>query len=89
MAGRKSAIDAVDELLRMPDEMKEEQGLDDDVKALKAAWLNETFAPEILEYKKNLVDDLLEIVAHQVRCQKAPAIYLALARACSLHHCEW
>ena len=41
--------------------------INDDIEALKQALLNEKAAPEVLPYAEQIVEDLRELVEHQVR----------------------
>jgi len=38
-----------------------------DIVSMKRAWLNEQFAPELLDFQKKLVDDLIALIDNQVR----------------------
>jgi hypothetical protein len=40
-----------------------------DLSRLRAAWLNERMAPELLPYDATLIDNIRELVAYQVRIQ--------------------
>lgn len=37
----------------------------DDVAELTEIWINERNCPEILPYKKRLIEDLMELIEHQ------------------------
>lgn len=49
----------------LPDELSSDESVNR-VSFLKTAWLNEVFAPELLPYQSELIDEILEFVQHQV-----------------------
>lgn len=55
-------FDAIDALLQNP----EAQISNRDIDAMKKAWLNEQFAPELLDYQKQVIEDLLQLIENQV-----------------------